>query len=124
MKDSGSKTNAKDNTLKNNVNTLGKDENKTDKELSNSAPKNSKEDISAAKNNTKVLKNKGNDVKIKVAKHSKTKKLVQIKKDKYEISWNIEGVKNTKSKVVEKKEDTAPADKTTKDPNTKPEIQK
>ena len=56
----------------------------------------------------KILSNKDNDVKIKVAEKSKSKKLVQIKKDNYEIDWNIDGVKNTKSSVVKNKDTVTP----------------
>uniref|UniRef100_UPI00398992A9 DNRLRE domain-containing protein n=1 Tax=Clostridium thailandense TaxID=2794346 RepID=UPI00398992A9 len=37
----------------------------------------------------KVLENKDNDFKIKIAKNIKNKRLVVIRKDKYEISWGI-----------------------------------
>jgi RHS repeat-associated protein len=44
-------------------------------------------------NNNDILENKENDFKVRVAKNAKASKLVNIKKDKYELSWNI--VRNT-----------------------------
>ncbi|MCT8977625.1 hypothetical protein N4T77_13580 [Clostridium sp. CX1] len=42
-----------------------------------------------------MFENKENDIKIKIAKKVKNKKLVTIKKDKYEISWGIDKSSNS-----------------------------
>ncbi|MDW8799530.1 DNRLRE domain-containing protein, partial [Clostridium sp. A1-XYC3] len=49
--------------------------------------------------NNDVFENKENDIKIKIAKKVKNKKLVTIKKDKYEISWGIDKASNSDAKV-------------------------
>ena len=46
------------------------------------------------------LENKQNDFKIEIAKNSATKKLVDLKKDKYEISWNLEDAKGAQGNIV------------------------
>lgn len=50
-------------------------------------------------NNVDILENKSNSYKIRVAKTSKANKLVKIKKDRYELSWNIGNVKDTPATV-------------------------
>ena len=51
-----------------------------------------------------ILHNKKNDYKIKFAKKTKSKKLVKIQKENYEIVWNVEGVEDsTASTVAENK---------------------
>ncbi|MCT8975978.1 hypothetical protein N4T77_05150, partial [Clostridium sp. CX1] len=49
--------------------------------------------------NNDVFENKENDIKIKIAKKVKNKKLVTIRKDKYEISWGIDKASNSNGKV-------------------------
>ncbi|WP_035381744.1 DNRLRE domain-containing protein, partial [Fervidicella metallireducens] len=51
-------------------------------------------------NGNETIANKDNDIKFKVAKNLKSNKLVSIKKDKYEISWNIENTQQSKAKVI------------------------
>ena len=46
-------------------------------------------------NNEKVLQNKANDFKVNFAKNSESSKLVDLKKDKYQISWGLQGQKTT-----------------------------
>jgi hypothetical protein len=57
-----------------------------------------------------VLENKKNAYKVKIAKNSNASKLVSIKKDQYEISWNLAGGDKTKAVVV-LPEGTLPKDK-------------
>lgn len=40
-------------------------------------------------NGNDILENKKNDYKVKIAKKSNSERLIHIKKDKYELSWNI-----------------------------------
>ncbi len=49
--------------------------------------------------NNDVLENKDNDYKIKVAKNTKSNKLIRIQKDKYEVSWNIENAQHSLAQV-------------------------
>ncbi len=51
-------------------------------------------------NNNDVLGNKDNSYKVKIAKNTSSNKLVRITKDKYEISWNMENITQSKSQVV------------------------
>ncbi|WP_035381738.1 DNRLRE domain-containing protein, partial [Fervidicella metallireducens] len=51
-------------------------------------------------NGNEIIENKDNDIKFKIAKNLKSNKLVSIKKDKYEISWNIENTQQSKAKVI------------------------
>ncbi|URZ01869.1 hypothetical protein [Clostridium felsineum] len=46
------------------------------------------------------LENKQNDFKIKISKESDKKKLVDVKKDKYEFSWNLEDIKEVEGEVA------------------------
>lgn len=48
--------------------------------------------------NNDVLENKENDFKVKIAKNIKSKKLVTIQKDKYEIQWGIDKLKKVNEK--------------------------
>ncbi|MDP4144745.1 MAG: hypothetical protein Q8936_09765, partial [Bacillota bacterium] len=50
--------------------------------------------------NNDVLVNKNNDFKAKFAKNSKANKLVRIQKDKYELSWNLEGAEKSDAQNV------------------------
>ncbi|APM40669.1 hypothetical protein [Clostridium kluyveri] len=54
--------------------------------------------------NNDVLENKDSDVKVKVAKKVKSRKLIIIKKDKYEISWGIDKAADKAAKVKDKPE--------------------
>jgi ribosomal protein S13 len=47
--------------------------------------------------NGAFLGNKSNDFKIKFTKNTNSNKTVSVKKDKYELSWNIEGAQNVQS---------------------------
>ncbi|MHB8127017.1 MAG: DNRLRE domain-containing protein [Desulfitobacteriaceae bacterium] len=47
--------------------------------------------------------NKANDFKINIAKNTTSNKLVKIKKDKYEVSWNIENAEESTAKVTNDK---------------------
>ncbi|MCT8977842.1 hypothetical protein N4T77_14670, partial [Clostridium sp. CX1] len=49
--------------------------------------------------NNDVFENRENDIKIKIGKKVKNKKLVTIRKDKYEISWGIDKASNSNGKV-------------------------
>lgn len=51
--------------------------------------------------NQNVLENKQNEYKTKIANNTKAKKTVKIKKDKYELSWNIDNASNSKAKIIE-----------------------
>jgi len=46
------------------------------------------------------LENKQNDFKIEIAKNSSTQKLVDLKKDKYEVSWNLDNANAAQGSVV------------------------
>ncbi len=46
------------------------------------------------------FENKDNDFKVRIAKNAYTKKLVSVKKDKYEITWNLEGTEKIKSSTA------------------------
>ncbi len=48
----------------------------------------------------KVLVNKSNDIRVKIAQNSNASKLVRITKDQYEISWSINSANNSKSVVT------------------------
>jgi len=52
--------------------------------------------------NNDVLENKANSYKAKIAKNMSSSKLVQIQKDGYEVSWNLEGTQETRSQVKPK----------------------
>lgn len=41
--------------------------------------------------NNNVLENRHNDIKIKISKNTASSKLVRLQKEKYELSWNLEG---------------------------------
>ncbi|KPU45384.1 tRNA(Glu)-specific nuclease WapA precursor [Oxobacter pfennigii] len=47
-----------------------------------------------------VLENKENEYKVKISKNTRSKKLVQLTKDNYELSWNIQGIRDTSPSVV------------------------
>jgi hypothetical protein len=44
--------------------------------------------------------NKTNDFKINIAKDTTSNKLINLKKDKYEVSWNIENVEKSTAQVI------------------------
>lgn len=52
--------------------------------------------------NNDILENKDNAYKVKIAKNTSSSKLVQIQKDGYEVSWNLEGTQNILSQVKPK----------------------
>ena len=52
--------------------------------------------------NNDILENKDNSYKVKIAKNTNSSKLVQIQKDGYEVSWNLEGTQNVLSQVKPK----------------------
>lgn len=58
-----------------------------------------------SENNESVLENKQNTYKVKIAKNTKSKKLVKIKKENYELSWNIDNASNSKAQVIKKNKD-------------------
>ena len=47
-----------------------------------------------------VLENKANDFKVKIAKNTKSSKLVSVKKGEYEISWDLPDANNVKARQV------------------------
>lgn len=47
-----------------------------------------------------MLSNKKNSYKIKLAKNTKLSKLVRMIKDKYELSWNLEGANHSKAEAI------------------------
>jgi RHS repeat-associated protein len=51
------------------------------------------------------LENKQNDFKIEISKNSSTQKLVDLKKDKYEVSWNLENANAAQGSVVSPNDD-------------------
>lgn len=54
-----------------------------------------------------VLENMDNDVKVKFAKNAKAKRMVVVKKEKYEVAWGVNNVKAANIQVVDKNEATA-----------------
>ena len=52
--------------------------------------------------NNDTLENKDNSYKVKIAKNTSSSKLVQIQKDGYEVSWNLEGAQKILSQVKSK----------------------
>lgn len=52
-----------------------------------------------------VLTNKSNDFKVMIAKSSKANKLVRIKKDKYELAWNLDDVDSVSKAVYQTSND-------------------
>ncbi|HEY9062031.1 MAG TPA: DNRLRE domain-containing protein [Pseudobacteroides sp.] len=52
------------------------------------------------------LSNKANDFKIKIAKSSNSNKLVNIKKDKYELAWGVENIQKAIAQVEYDKTDS------------------
>lgn len=56
--------------------------------------------------NNDTLENKDNSYKVEIAKNTSSSKLVQVQKDGYEVSWNLEGAQKTHS-AVKPKDQTA-----------------
>lgn len=67
---------------------------------------NTKKEIVSTKNpkEKNILQNTANGFKINIAKTADSKKLVKISKDKYEISWGIQGAQKSTSEVVQRDE--------------------
>ncbi|WP_238882331.1 DNRLRE domain-containing protein [Clostridium sp. YIM B02551] len=53
-------------------------------------------------NNSKYYQNTENEISVKIAKNVNDKKLVSIKKDNYEVSWNIKAPNKSKGEEKEK----------------------
>ncbi len=70
----------------------------TEKEKAN---ENDSKKTDETQGSNKILENKSNDFKVSIAKNPNADKLVTIKKDKYEVSWNI---KSERKVQVNKKE--------------------
>lgn len=57
--------------------------------------------------NNDILENKDNSYKVKIAKDASSSKLVQIQKDGFEVSWNLEGAQKKILPQVKAKDQTA-----------------
>ncbi|AJA46845.1 tRNA(Glu)-specific nuclease WapA [Clostridium pasteurianum DSM 525 = ATCC 6013] len=62
-------------------------DNGTWKDIDNTLEEKSEKDQKGKSN--KYLQNKQNDFKVKISKNSSTEKLMEIQKDKYNVSWNL-----------------------------------
>jgi RHS repeat-associated protein len=56
-------------------------------------------------NSNTYLQNKQNDFKVKIAKNSSAQKLMEVEKDKYNVSWNLADVASTGAVLPVKDED-------------------